>query len=164
MIRKISKRDGLDEKAKSDIEHIKAALKEEPIVQKMFKKHKRNVDEIDNVSIKFDPNLDVSAKTINGDIFLNAEMLKDNWKDYFHYAIHEMQHYLVHTSGKCQDHNNYEYLDDPAEIEAFQNQLAYKEKTEPKAQVNEYLDELFDKHDLSKSDRRKKKKELLGEK
>lgn len=37
---KLSKRDvkQLEEKAKSDIEHIKSALKKEPIVKKMFEK------------------------------------------------------------------------------------------------------------------------------
>lgn len=163
---KLSKRDNgnvdLEQKAIDDIKHIKAALKREPIVQKEFKKYRRNIDDIDDVSIQFDKNLDVSAKTINGNIFLNAEMLQEKWQDYFHYAVHEITHYLQHTSGKC-DHNakSENYLDNPAEIEAFKQQLKYREKTEPKHEVEQYIEDLFDRHDIPEKERGKKKRELL---
>lgn len=163
---KLSQRDtrNLDEKAKSDIEHIKAALKKEPIVQKEFKKYKRDISEIDDVSISFDDKLDVSAKTVNGDIFLNAKMLEDKWQDYFHYAIHEITHYLQHTSGKCNGHGeDKSYLDNDSEIEAFQNQLKYREKTEDNKTVNKYVKDLLDKHHVPKEERKEKKKELLDE-
>jgi len=162
---KISKRDMRDkeEKATSDIEKIKAALKKEPIVQKEFKKYKRDINDIDNVVIKFDPDLDVSAKTVNGEISLKADMLDEDWHDYFHYAVHEITHYLQHTSGKCNaEEQEKPYLDNKNEIEAFKNQLKYREKTEDKKDVNQYLTDLFDKHDIPKSERPEKKKELLG--
>lgn len=162
---KLSKRDNrkLQEKAKNDLKNIRKALKKEPVVIDMFKKSKRDINEIDDVKITFDNNLDVSAKTVNGDIFLNAEMLKDDWKDYFHYAIHELSHFIDHTSGKCAPKNKDEdYLDNPSEISAFKNQLKYRKKTEPKDDVNEYVEELFDKHDLPEKERSKKKKQLLG--
>lgn len=162
---KLSKRDNrkLDEKAKSDLEHIRKALKKEPIALKEFEKYKRDINEVNNVSIQFDPDLDVSAKTVNGDIFLNAKMLEDNWQDYFHYILHEITHYLQHTSGDCNGHgkSNEEYLDNPAEIEAFKNQLHYREKTEDKKTVNKYLKDLFDKHNVPKKEREEKKEELL---
>lgn len=164
---KLSKRDlgNLEEKASSDIEKIKAALKKEPIVQKEFKKYDRDISDVDNVSIKFDPDLDVSAKTVDGDIFLNAKMLEDDWQDYFHYAVHEITHYLQHTSGSCNGHGDEQgsYLDNPSEIEAFQNQLEYREKTEDKSEVNQYVKDLFDKHHVPKKERPEKKKELLSE-
>jgi len=162
---KISKRDNrdLEEKAKSDVEQIKAALKEEPIVQKEFKKYERDIKDVDKVSIEFDPTLDVSAKTINGKIYLNAKMLEEPWQDYFHYAVHEITHFLQHTSGKCSGHGKQkeDYLDNESEIEAFQNQLKYREKTEGNTEVNKYLKDLFDKHDVPKKERPEKKKELL---
>lgn len=162
---KISKRDyrALEDKARKDLKHIRAALKKEPIVIKEFKKYNRDINDIDDVSIKFDPNLDVSAKTINGDIFLNAKMLEDNWKDYFHYAVHEITHYLQHTSGQCNEPNNEKenYLDNENEVEAFQNQLKYREKTEPHSEIEKYLKDLFDKHQIPKKERPEKKKELL---
>lgn len=164
---KISKRDnrGLEDKAKNDIEKIRAALKKEPIVIKEFKKYKRDLGDIDSVKISFDPNLDVSAKTVNGDIFLNAKMLEEDWKNYFHYTVHEITHYLQHTSGSCNGHadKKEKYLDNPAEIEAFQNQLKYREKTEDKTEVNQYIKDLFDKHRVPKKERSEKKKELLDE-
>lgn len=154
----------MKDKAKSDLKHIIPALKKEPIVKEMFKKYKRDINDIDNISIQFAP-LDVSAKTINGDIFLNEEMLKDNWKDYFQYLPHELIHHLQHTSGKCaEDQKDEPYLDQPAEIEAFKAQLQYKEKTEDAATVNRYLRDLFDKHEIPKDERKEKKEELLGEK
>lgn len=161
---KISKHDDreLENKAKSDIEHIKAALKTEPLVIKIFKKYNRSINDIDKVVIKFDKELDVSAKTVNGNIFLNAKMLEENWKNYFHYALHEITHYLQHTSGKCnQGNDKKEYLDNPSEIEAFREQLKYREKTEPKKEVNKYVSDLMDKHDVPKDERSEKKKELL---
>lgn len=164
---KISKRDNrnMEQKAQNDIEHIKAALKKEPIVQKEFKKYKRNISDINNVSISFDPDLDVSAKTVNGKISLNAKMLEEDWQDYFHYAVHEITHYLQHTSGSCNGHaeQNKSYLDNESEIEAFQNQLKYREKTENKSEVNEYVEDLFNKHDVPKKERPEKRKELLDE-
>lgn len=162
---KISKRDnrGLEEKARRDIAHIRAALKKEPIVKKEFAKYDRDINEIDDVSISFDPHLDVSAKTVNGEIFLNAKMLEEDWEDYFHYAVHEITHYLQHTSGKCNGDGNEEenYLDNESEVEAFQNQLKYRKKTEPKAEVEQYVKDLFDKHDIPKKRRPEKRKELL---
>lgn len=163
---KLSQRDNREseQKANSDIEHIKAALKKEPIVKKQFEKYKRDINEIDNVSIQFDEGLDVSAKTVNGKIYLNAEMLKDKWEDYFHYAVHEITHYLQHTSGKCDGHNeDQNYLDNKSEVEAFKNQLKYREKTEDKSTVNKYVKDLLDKHDIPKDERSAKKKQLLGE-
>lgn len=161
---KLSKRDNrsIDEKAKSDIAHLRLALKKEPIVIKMFKKHRRNINEIDYVSIKFDKKLDVSAKTVNGDIFLNAKMLEENWQDYMHYLVHELEHYCQHRSDECVENSNKSnYLDNPAEISAFKEQLKYREKTEPLSDVNEYIKDLFDKHHIPKRERHEKKKELM---
>lgn len=165
---KISKRDnrGLEDKAEQDVKYIKEQLKREPIVQKEFKKYERNINDVDKVSIEFDPNLDVSAKTINGKIYLNAKMLEEDWHDYFHYAVHEVTHYLQHTSGKCNGHGDNEkvpYLDNESEVEAFQNQLKYREKTEDKKTVNKYVKDLLDKHDVPQDERKEKKKELLDE-
>lgn len=162
---KLSMRDNRDlqEKAKNDIEQIKIALKKEPIIQKAFKQYNRNINDVDKISISFDDKLDVSAKTVNGKIFLNSKMLKDNWKDYFHYAIHECIHYLQHTSGECKSHEqitNENYLDNKNEIEAFQKQISYRKKTEPKSEVNTYLNDLLDKHEIPKDERNEKKKEL----
>lgn len=162
---KLSKRDdaALKEKAKTDLEYIREALKKEPIVIRMFKKNKRDINEIDNVSIQFDKDLEVSAKTINGDIFLNAKMLEEDWKDYYHYLIHELSHYCDHKNNVCNENSkNVDYLDNPEEIKAFENQLQYREKTEGPDVVNEYIKELFDKHDIPKDERPEKKKELLS--
>ncbi len=163
---KLSKRDNrsLETKAKSDIAHLRTALKKEPIIIKMFKKYNRDINEIDTASIQFDDSLDVSAKTIDGEIFLNAKMLEDDWQEYMHYLVHEFEHYCQHRSNKCLENNKeVDYLDNPSEISAFKGQLKYKEKTEPKKEVNKYLKDLFDKHDIPKDERPIKKKELLDE-
>jgi hypothetical protein len=164
---KLSKRDNrfLEEKAKNDISHIRSALKKEPLVLKKMKEYGFDYNVIDNVSIQFVEGLDVSAKTINGHIFLNAKMLEEDWKDYFHYACHEMVHVFQHLSGKCNgDNTDEEYLDNPSEIEAFRTQLEYREKTEPKKEVNEYINDLFDRHNVPKKERPEKKQELLDNK
>lgn len=161
---KLSKRDiDKQEKAENDIAHIRKALKKEPIVIDEFNKYKRNISEIDDVSIQFDPDLDVSAKTVNGKIYLNAKMLDEKWEDYFHYAVHEIDHYLQHTTNDCDHNSNEDYLDNDNEIEAFKDQIAYRKKTEGKPVVEEYITELFDKHDLPEKERSEKRKELLRE-
>lgn len=150
----------------SDINKIKEELKKEPIVKRMFKQYGRDLNEIDKVSIKFAP-LDVSAKTVNGHIYLNEKMKDDDYKSYRHYIVHELTHYLQHTSDKCLDEEpitDDNYLDNPSEQEAFQNQLEYKEKTEPKQEVEDYLKQLFDRYDLDRDERKEKLKELLPNK
>lgn len=160
---KISKRDNrsLEIKAINDLKYIRIAAKKEPLIIDMFKKNGRALSEIDDVSIQFVRDLEVSAKTINGKIYLNANMLDDDWKDYFHYIIHELSHYCDHKNKKCND-DNVSYLDNPAEISAFKKQLKYREKHESPKVIDKYLEELFDKHDLPEKERPAKKKELLG--
>lgn len=128
-----------------------------------MKKYDRDINDVDDISIQFVKDLDVSAKTINGMVYLNAEMLDDNWKDYFHYAIHEVKHVLTHQSGKCSgDNKNVPYLDNPEEVEAFKTQIKYREKTEPKEDVVEYVEDLMDKHSIPEEEKPAKKKELMG--
>ncbi len=162
---KLSKRDNrkLEEKAKNDIMNIRAKAKKEPLVLKKLKEYGLDKDLIDDVSVQFDKNLDVSAKTINGKIYLNADMLKENWQDYYHYFCHEIIHSAQHLSGKCSGDNKEDsYLDNPAEIEAFQTQIKVREKTEPKEDVVEYVEDLMDRHNIPKNERAEKKKELLS--
>lgn len=164
---KLSQRDNraLEQKARSDLKHLREALKKEPVVQRFFKKYDRDINEIDDVSVQFVNDLDVSAKTIDGKIYLNSEMLEENWKDYMHYMVHELEHYCQHRSNKCVENSNEtNYLDNPAEVEAFKAQLKYRQKTEPKKEVDQYVTQLFDKHEIPKKERPEKKRELLGRK
>jgi hypothetical protein len=161
---KISMRDDreLEEKAKSDIKHIREAAKKEPLLLKKLKEYGFGKDLIDSVSVQF-VDLDVSAKTINGKIYLNAEMLKKPWQDYYSYFAHEICHSAQHRSGDCAgDSKDVPYLDNPAEVEAFQTQIKVREKYEPKEDVIEYVEDLMDKHDTPKDERADKKKELMG--
>ena len=161
---KISKTDNrLKEKGKEDIKKIRTELKKDPIVLKMFKKYKVDISKIDNVPISFDSDIDVSAKTVDGEIFLNSDMLYDDYKEYIHYVVHELTHVLQHITGKCNNglNSDIEYLDIPSEIEAFKEQLKFKEKTDSKKEIGKYLKKLFDRHDLNRKERKKKIKELL---
>lgn len=139
-------------------------LKENHIILSICEKYKeKNTDEIiDNVPIRFEP-LDVSAKTVNGEIILNSELLKGDFRDNVRYLIHEFTHVLQQENGKVnsttgKDEN---YLDDPNEIEAFQNQIDYMEEVYSEKEIQEYMDQLLDHHNIKGKERIKKTRELI---
>jgi len=55
---------------------FKKNLKNQPVYLDLCKKYKEDIEIIDDVKISFLP-LDVSAKTINGQIIINEELLKN---------------------------------------------------------------------------------------
>lgn len=146
------------------IKRLKEALKKEPIVKRIFKKYDRSPDELDNISIKFAP-LEVSAKTINGNVILNENMKDEDDEHILAYMIHETSHAADHKFGSCGENeepiNDDNYLDSPAEQKAFKAQLEYKLDNESKEEVKKYLTMLFDRYDLSRKERQVKLKELL---
>ncbi len=109
--------------------------------------------------------LKASAKTKNGKVYLNEKLLEDgNFQDDIHYIVHESQHWLQQTAGKEKYHDNgdTEYLDLPAEIEAFTVQIAFMKDFYSGDFAKEYLEDLLDFHELKGTERNRKREQLQG--
>lgn len=145
------------------LKKLREYLKEDEIVQRMFKEYGADINEIDYIPMKFD-DIDVSAKTDHGVIIYNYELLTDGdfFKD-FSYGVHEITHYLQQTCGtkptKSSDDGN--YLDNPFEEEGFKNQIEYISKEFGENEAEKYVEHLLDHHEVEDEDEREDKKEEL---
>lgn len=145
------------------VDKIKKCLKEDPHFLEVLEEYQESPSIVDDVPLSFDE-LEVSAKTINEEIILNEKLLDADWEDIMRYAIHEMVHVLQQRAGKVNAESQAEdYLDDDNEIEAFQTQLSYMYDNETEEEIQEYLDNLLDHHDIKGKEREDKKEELLEE-
>jgi DNA topoisomerase-1 len=138
-------------------------MKKNPIVQRIFKKYDLPISRIDEIDIDF-ADMDVSAKTKNGKIFLNARFIEDDGDfDEDHYLPHELTHYCQQvTDSLKEDEMKKDYLDNRHEQEAFGNQVAYKADTEGKQEAERYVEQVLDHHSVKGKKRKKKRDELLS--
>jgi cell division FtsZ-interacting protein ZapD len=148
------------------IDTIKALLKQSPTVQGMFDAFGVDIEELESIPIEF-KKLKVSAKTKNGQVYLNEELLADgDFKSDVHYIVHEANHWLQQTKGdadKYQIDSDLDYLDLPAEIEAFGYQIRFMKEFYGEETAHKYLDDLLDFHDIEGEARDKKSSELMGD-
>src|SRR5208282_5759512 len=132
------------------IKKMREYLKQNDIVQKMFKDYGVNIAEIDYIPMMFG-NLDVSAKTDHGVIIFNYRLLTDGdfFKD-FSYGVHEMTHWLQQTTGDkpTQSADDGSYLDNPYEQEGFQNQVEYIANQFGEGEAENYVDDLLEHHEI----------------
>jgi hypothetical protein len=143
------------------IKQLKERLKKEPSFLEKCKEYRCNPNFIDDVNVSFEE-LDVSAKTVNGEIFLNEKLFDEgDWHDQMRYVVHEMTHVMQQASGMVSSKktDNEDYLDDDNEQEAFKAQLEYMDDHRPE-EIQEYLEQLLDHHNLEGKERRRKLKEL----
>lgn len=142
---------------------MKADMKDEEEYIEMCEKYNKDTSFVDGVEITFKP-LDVSAKTINGKIILNEKLLDSPWKDKMRYGIHELTHVLQQESGKVNGKTDKEdYLDDPNEQEAFEAQISYMKDHESPEEVQQYIEDLLDHHNIEGEEREEKKEILMEE-
>ena len=145
------------------IKKMREYLKQNEVVQAMFKEYKVDIEEIDYIPMMFG-NLDVSAKTDHGVIIYNYKLLTDgDWFKDFSYGVHEMTHWLQQTTGtkatKSSDDGS--YLDNPYEQEGFQNQVQYIADQFGDAEAEQYVDDLLEHHEVESKKEVKEKKETL---
>jgi hypothetical protein len=148
------------------INKLREYLKKDEIVQKMFKDYGADINEIDFIPMKFGE-IDVSAKTDHGIIIYNYELLTDGdfFKD-FSYGTHELTHYLQQTCGKeaTRSSDDGSYLDNPYEVEGFQNQIEYISKEFGEEEADKYVENLLDHHEIdNKKERKEKTEELMAQ-
>ena len=143
----------LIQKLKRKVKHV------EPFLEKC-EEYQRDKDFVDDVKITFQP-LDVSAKTLNGEVILNEKMLDDDFEDVMRYTVHELCHVLQQEAGKVSEKvDRDDYLDDENEQEAFDAQLQYMSDHETPEEIQAYLERLLDHHDITGKERVQKIREL----
>lgn len=145
------------------INKAKDYIKSTETMKSLFDDNKLDVDYIDFIPVRFD-DIDTSAKTEGGIIFLSYKLLedKDFYKDYS-YLAHEITHFIQQCfSSKATESGDEHYLDNEYEIEGFQKQVEYLEEEFGKEEAEKYTDGLLEYHDYKENKREKKKKELLS--
>lgn len=145
------------------LKKMREYLKQNDVVQKMFKEYGIDISEIDLIPMMFG-NLEVSAKTDHGILIFNYKLLTDGdfFKD-FSYGVHEMTHWLQQTTGEkaTRSSDDGSYLDNPYEQEGFQNQVEYIAEQFGKDEAEQYVDDLLEHHEVESEDEVEEKKETL---
>jgi len=144
---------------------VKKYLKKDPVVKEICEEYGKSPDELDGVSITFDSNLDVTAKTIDGKMFLNTSLLDEKFEILCRYVVHELTHVFQHMEKefkKNKSKRKEEYLERPEEIEAFQNQIKFDSNERSEEAAKNYVNRLLKYHGIKDEEEKdSKKKELL---
>lgn len=145
------------------INNAKKSLKNDNIMINIFKEYGIDINEIDFIPTSF-KNLDVSAKTDHGIVYLNYKLLCDGdfLKDYS-YLVHEYSHWLQQTTGTkpTQSSDDGNYLENPFEQEGFQNQIHYISDHFGDDEAEKYVDHLLEHHEIDNKKEKKDTKETL---
>lgn len=144
------------------IKHLKEMIKKEDVYLEKCKEYGKDADFIDGVSVSFSDDLDVSAKTINGEILLNGKLFNEEIIKQIRYLQHEFTHVLQQDAGKVKGKTDKaDYLDDENEQEAFTAQIAYMCEHEDAEEIQEYIENLLDHHGIQGAERKEKAKKLV---
>ena len=146
------------------IHKAKQELKKDKVMQKSFKKYNVDIEEIDFIPTIF-KELDVSATTDHGVVYLNTKLIQDgkfDEKDYS-YMVHEYIHWLQQTARKnpTKSSDDGDYLENPYEQESFKNQVEYMAKEIGEDYAEDYVDHLLKYHNVKNKKEKKEKKEVL---
>ena len=143
------------------VQLVKELAKQEPIFSQICEEFDADVeDAIDSVSLEFCP-LDVSAKTVNGCIYLNEHLLESEVREIIKYFAHELKHVFQQHNGLVDSNTKKEdYLDDPNEIDAFQTQIEFMDDHYTDEEIQTYIENLLDHHKIHGKERKEKIKEL----
>lgn len=159
----------ISSKYQLQIEKLRRDLKNDPITQNLFSEYQVPISELDSIPMFF-AQFPVSARTEHGIIYFNLELIEENnepnqekWRSNYHYAHHELTHYLQQTTGigptKGSDEDS--YLDNEFEQEGFQEQTKFISHHEGEEKAENYIEQVLDHHDVDGEERKEKKKDLL---
>jgi hypothetical protein len=154
--------EGIDQKnLRPKIDEIRALIKKHPVVKEMFEEHDVDLNEIDLIPMCF-AKLPVSARTEHGIIYFNIKLAEDGFDNDDHYMVHEITHFLQQTTGDkpTKGSTKETYLDNPAEVEGFQNQTEYLADTRGKEKAEDYVNQVLDHHEVDGKKREEKEEEL----
>lgn len=143
------------------LQKAKREIKDEPAYAEICEEYDVDTDAIDDVHVSFKP-LDVSAKTVNGRIYLNDRLFEaDDMDDIKRYIIHEFTHVLQQEAGLVEGQvDKDDYLDDENEQEAFQVQLEFMGDHYTPEEMQSYLEQLLDHHEIKGKERKQKIRDL----
>jgi len=143
------------------IAELRRKLKGNQIARRLCGRYHENPEKlIDETPIRFEP-LDVSAKTVDGEIILNDKLLGGKTRDMMRYLVHELTHVNQQKHNKVKELSNSEdYLEDDNEEEAFKTQVDYMEEVYSPEEIQTYLEGLVRHHGLTGKERIRKIKEL----
>jgi len=115
-----------------------------------------------SVPIRFEK-LDVTAKTVNGNIILNPKLMNKSFEIMMRYIIHELVHAIQHMDDydKKDNDKKKKYLNREDEIEAFQYQLKYDKENRGDEEAEKYVDHLLDFHKIPEDQKEDKKEEIM---
>jgi hypothetical protein len=151
------------------IEKLKETVFTKDVVQDIFDEYDIPEEELYLIPVCF-ADLDVSARTDHGCIFINVNLLGDLTKDInyltekalenSHYLAHEVTHYCQQTTGSkpTPGSSDANYLDNPVEQEAFQNQSRYISETEGDQAAVDYIKKVVDHHKDNEGPKKKKER------
>ena len=145
------------------IQVAKDRIKNSDVIKKLFKEYDIDINEIDLVPVCF-KDLDVSARTSHGCIYLNTNLIDT---DFTHYLVHELSHIAQQTTGSkpTKGSNDDDYLDNKDEQEGFQNQTEYIAEEHGARAAEKYIEKVLDHHNVEEDEERaEKKKKLLKRK
>lgn len=157
--------------AKSKIENkhkllakVRVHLKNDEMAKKLIKEYGIKDWIFDAVPLDF-KDLKVTAKTVNGTIYLSPKVQNMPFNIVMRYVIHEFVHVLQHITeeknGEKEDDKKQDYLDREDEIEAFQHQIKYDAKHRGEEAAEEYTEDLLEYHEIPSDEKEEKKKELM---
>jgi hypothetical protein len=144
------------------IGRLKKYLATNKQMQGIFDEYDVAIEELEFIPMAFSE-LDVSARCEHGIIYFSYELLCDGdfFKDYG-YALHECTHWLQQTANTTatQGADDGNYLDNPYEVEGFQNQIEWMADNFGKEEAEDYTDKMLDHNGLEGEDKEEKKEEL----
>ena len=144
------------------LSRVRTALLNDNIAKEICTENDMGAWFLNSVPIRFD-DLDVTAKTVNGDITLSPKLIKKPFEILMRYVIHELVHAIQHVKDHDKNKKNKRknYLNREDEVEAFQYQAKYDKDQRGLEEVEDYVDGLLDFHDIPDDQREDKKEEIL---
>lgn len=150
------------EKREERIKKLKELIKKEPEYIELCKEYNKPLSFINDIPISFSKDIDVSAKTVNEEIFLNDQLFFEPTEKQLRYIIHEAVHCQQQSANEVDFSNDKkDYLDDPNEQEAFGKQISFMLHEEKMPDIVEYIEKLLDHHNIKGKERKEKIKKLL---
>lgn len=145
----------------SKINKAKAEIKKTPQIKELCEEYKVSIDFIDYIPTMF-KDLDVSARTEKGIIYLSYKLLEDGFNKNFGYLIHEYTHFFQQcfNDKPTKSSDDGEYLKNPYEQEAFKNQIDYIEDEFGSKESKKYVNHLLEYHEVEDEDKQEIKEEL----
>ena len=145
------------------LSNIRAYLLKNDVAEDICKEFGFDKNILYGVSLSFDSEIDVAAKTTDSKMLLNTSLLDEKFDIIMRYVIHELVHVFQHIKREGTDdpYDGMEYLERPDEVQAFQFQVEFQEDFSGENDAKEYVDDLIEYHEIDDNQKDDKKEELL---